>query len=58
MESVKIVLFAVAAAVIYGIAHDQVTVRVCIEYFTIGHPPLPVPATPTVLALIWGVAAT
>ncbi len=28
---------SVAAAIAYGIAHDQITVRICLEYFTIGH---------------------
>jgi len=36
MEYIKIVLLAIAAAISYGILHDQITVRVCIEYFTIG----------------------
>lgn len=40
MESVKIVLLCIVSAVIYGILHDQVTARVCVEYFTIGHPPM------------------
>jgi hypothetical protein len=26
--------------VVYGIVHDQVTARVCVEYFTVGHPPV------------------
>lgn len=36
----SIVLLAVASGIGYGILHDQVPVRVCVEYFTIGHPPL------------------
>ena len=35
MQSLGIVLMCVAAAVLYGIAHDQITARVCVEYFTI-----------------------
>ena len=34
-ESVKIVLFCIVAACAYGIAHDMVTVHVCVEYFTV-----------------------
>lgn len=45
-------------AVVYGIIHDQVTVRICIEYFTIGHAPVFNTMNPTLLALGWGVIAT
>ena len=38
MQAVLIFLLSIAAAVTYGIVHDQVTARVCVEYFTIGHP--------------------
>lgn len=42
----------------YGILHDQVTARICIEYFTIGHPPVFRSADPTLLGLAWGIHAT
>ncbi len=58
MEFLKIILLSIAAAVFYGILHDQVTVRVCVEYFTIGHPPIFHTESPTLLALGWGVVAT
>lgn len=58
MASAKIVLLAVLAAVVYGILHDQVTARICVEYFTVGHPRLIDSDSPTVLAFFWGVAAT
>jgi hypothetical protein len=58
VQSLGIVLMCVAAAVGYGIAHDQVTARVCVEYFTIGHPPVFDTADPTLLGLGWGVIAT
>lgn len=57
-EAFRIVLLSVLAAVLYGIAHDQVTARVCLEYFTIGHPRLVASDSPTVHALLWGVIAT
>jgi len=57
MESVKIVLLALLAAVCYGVLHDQVTVRVCVEYFTVGHPPVFAANDPTLLALGWGAVA-
>lgn len=46
------------AAVAYGVCHDQVTARVCLEYFTVAHAPLVDSTSPTVLGLAWGVAAT
>ncbi|MCR5870370.1 MULTISPECIES: hypothetical protein [unclassified Sphingomonas] len=58
MESLKIILFAILAAVVYGILHDQVTAHVCVEYFTIGHPPVFATDSPFLLAIGWGVIAT
>lgn len=58
MESLRIIALCVMAAIAYGILHDQVTARVCIEYFTIGHPHLIDSTSPTLLALAWGVVAT
>jgi hypothetical protein len=59
MESLKIVLLCVATAILYGICHDQVTARICVEYFTIGHPPIfGGTQDPTLLAFGWGVFAT
>jgi hypothetical protein len=40
IEFVAIVLISVGMAVAYGIVHDQITARVCVEYFTIEHEPL------------------
>ena len=58
MQSLGIIFLAVMAAIAYGIAHDQITSRICLEYFTIGHPRLIDSDSPTVLALFWGVVAT
>jgi hypothetical protein len=58
MQSIAIVLMCVLAAVAYGVAHDQVTARVCVEYFTVGHPPVFETVNPTLLGLGWGVIAT
>ncbi|MBX9584111.1 MAG: hypothetical protein K2X87_27745 [Gemmataceae bacterium] len=58
MRAATIVLMCVLAAVLYGIVHDQVTARVCVEYFTVGHPPVFPTADPTLLGLGWGVIAT
>lgn len=54
----KIVLLAILVASGYGVIHDQVTVRLCPEYFTVAHPPLFPTSSPTVLGICWGVAAT
>ena len=58
MQFLGIILLAVAGGAAYGILHDQVTVRVCLEYFTIGHPPIFATRSPTLLAIGWGIAAT
>lgn len=53
-----IVVFSIIAAVLYGVVHDQITARVCVEYFTVGHPPVFGTEDPTLLALGWGLVAT
>lgn len=58
MEALKIIGFATVAAIAYGIFHDQVTAHLCVEYFTIGHPPIFPTESPFLLALGWGVIAT
>lgn len=58
MEFIKIIIMGVVAACVYGIVQDQVTARVCVEYFTIGHPPVFNTDSPTLLAFGWGVIAT
>jgi hypothetical protein len=58
IENLKIILLCVAAAIAYGVAHDQITARVCLEYFTVLHPPVFATQSPTALAFGWGVIAT
>jgi hypothetical protein len=58
MEALKIVFTCVIAAVIYGIVHDQFTARICLEYFTVFHPPLFQTQSPTLLGIAWGIIAT
>lgn len=57
-EFAKIVLLSVGAAVAYGVVHDQITARICVEYFTVGHRPVFATTSPTLLGLGWGVIAT
>ena len=58
MEAIKIIGLTVLAAIIYGILHDQITARVCLEYFTVFPPDIFHTQSPTLLALGWGVVAT
>lgn len=58
MKAIAIVALCIVSAVVYGIVHDQVTARVCVEYFTVGHPPVFDTTSPTLLGLGWGVIAT
>jgi len=53
-----IVGMCMGSAIVYGILHDQVTVRVCLEYFTIGHYPIFGDHDPTILAILWGTFST
>lgn len=55
MQVVAIIMVSVVAAITYGVIHDQITARICVEYFTIGHPRLIESDSPTVLGLFWGV---
>ena len=58
MNAVRIVILSVLAAIAYGVIHDQITARICVEYFTIGHPPILHTHSPTLLGIIWGIRAT
>jgi hypothetical protein len=58
MQSLKIILTCIVASVFYGIVHDQVTAHICVEYFSVFHPPVFPTESPTLLALGWGVIAT
>ncbi|WP_193214775.1 hypothetical protein [Luteolibacter marinus] len=58
MRFLSIIVMSVLAAVIYGIVHDQITARICVEYFTIGHARLIDSDSPTLLGFFWGIVAT
>jgi len=55
MQMFAIFLMCILAAVLYGIVHDQITVRISLEYFSVWHPPVFDTQSPTLLALGWGV---
>ena len=58
MQALAIIFLCIVSAILYGILHDQVTARVCVEYFTIGHPPIFGTDDPTLLGIGWGIIAT
>ncbi|QDU64092.1 hypothetical protein Pan216_49810 [Planctomycetes bacterium Pan216] len=60
MEWLKFVGLGILLAVIYGLIHDQITVRLSLEYFTVAHtlPPFIPANSPTLIGLFFGVAAT
>ena len=59
LQSLKIFLFVALSVIGYGIVHDQVTARICIEYFTVAHEPTLVDSdSPTIVGLAWGVYST
>ncbi len=58
MQFLAIIGLSVLAAITYGIIHDQITARICVEYFTIGHARLIDSDSPTVLGFFWGTVAT
>jgi hypothetical protein len=58
MEFIKIILLCILAAIGYGVVHDLITAHLCVEYFTVAHPPVFHTESPTFLALGWGVIAT
>jgi uncharacterized protein YneF (UPF0154 family) len=58
LKTLAIILLSIMAAVLYGIAHDEITARICVEYFTIGHPDIFGTDSPTLLGIGWGIVAT
>jgi hypothetical protein len=58
LQFAAIVLLCIAGAVAYAIIHDNITARLCIEYFTVGHRRAFRSDSPTLHALHWGVVAT
>jgi hypothetical protein len=58
VERIKIVFVCIVAAVLYGIVHDEFTARICVQYFTVFHPPIFATQSPTLLGIGWGIIAT
>lgn len=58
IESLKIFLAIFVGTTLYGILHDQVKARMCVEYFTLAHPALVDSSAPAIVGLAWGIVAT
>jgi hypothetical protein len=58
MHFAKIWATTIVFACGYGIAHDQVTAHLCIEYFTVAHQEVFATESATLLAFGWGIIAT
>lgn len=54
-----IVALCMASMIVYGMLQDQFSVRICVEYFTIGHPPIVgLEPYPTLHGIAWGFLAS
>jgi hypothetical protein len=58
MQNIYIVGQCILAAVVYGIFLDQITVRICVEYFNVGHSSFINSDSPMLIGLFWGVTAS
>lgn len=58
VQQAKVVALCIGAAIAYGLVHDQITARICVEYFSVAHPKILPTTSPTLLGLLWGVLAT
>lgn len=50
----RFVLMGLVVMVGYAMLQDQVSARLCPEYFTVFHPPIPGLTDPTLLGISWG----
>lgn len=50
----RFALYGFIAIVGYAMLQDQVSARLCPEYFTVLHPPIPGMTDPTLLGISWG----
>ena len=52
------ILLCVAFTILFGVLHNQVSARVSLEYFTIGHRALIHSTSPTLMGIAWGIHST
>lgn len=55
---VRSLLLGTLAAILYGVIHDQITIRISPPYLMDWHPEIVPSRDPTVVAFAWGVVAT
>lgn len=58
MKSLSIIATTILACVVYDIIHDQITARLCVQYFTVFHPPVFSTQDPTLFGIGWGTTRT
>lgn len=58
MSNLKIIPITTVWFILYGILNDQITIRICVEYFTVFHPRIVDSDNITVIATAWGLVAT
>lgn len=58
MQFLAIIVLSILACITFGVVHDQITARICVEYFTIGHPRVIPTDGPTIPGFVWGINAT
>jgi hypothetical protein len=54
MPVLRIVMVCIVGLSVYGMAQDQISVRLCPEYFTVAHPPIAGLNNPILLGMAWG----
>lgn len=54
LSRLRIAVLATACVVLFAVAQDQVSARLCVEYFTVLHPPIVGLTDPTLLGVTWG----
>lgn len=57
-QTVLIILLCISASIVFGILHNQISARVSLEYFTIGHYRLISSESPTLMGIAWGIHST
>lgn len=57
-EPAKIIFLAMGAAILYGVLLDEISIRVCAEYFTVAHRHVLNTGSQTLAAIGWGVEAS
>ncbi len=54
-QIIYIILLCMAAAMLFGVVHNQFSARISTEYFTLGHRKLISSTSPTLMGIAWGI---